>query len=190
MYKNVYYHRVVRGAEGMVKLALSCARRLAVQDRLAWPSRDHPLHKALVGNTLNPSEFHELDDVSLMASFQEWTRGDDASLAGLCFGLLNRKLFKSIDVSDCSNEIVAKLMNQIAAWIDQHGGESAYDLFLDQSGDSAMETGILLKSSDGSTRDFMTHSPLVRILDQQLRFKRICVKPEYRQEIKQAFFGG
>src|SRR5438552_12908536 len=34
MYRNVYFHKVVRSAEGMVKLALQRAKRLAVQQRL------------------------------------------------------------------------------------------------------------------------------------------------------------
>ena len=38
MYRNVYFHKVVRSAEGMVKLALQRAKRLAVQGRLEWPS--------------------------------------------------------------------------------------------------------------------------------------------------------
>jgi uncharacterized protein len=189
MYKNVYYHRVVRGAEGMVKLAIACARRLAAQDRLPWPSRDHPLHKALAGTTLNPSEFHELDDVTLLAGFQAWSRCDDASLAGLCAGLLNRKLFKAIDLTDWDPQRALVAFEAIAGWIEKAGGEGAYDLFMDQSGQSPMETGILLKRPDGSTRDFMADSPLVRILDQQLKFRRIYVKPEYRNEIKKTFFG-
>ena len=41
MYRNVYFHKVVRSAEGMVKLALQRAKRLAVQGRLDWPPRDN-----------------------------------------------------------------------------------------------------------------------------------------------------
>ena len=37
MYHNVYFHKVVRSGEGMVKLALQRAKRLAAQDRIAWP---------------------------------------------------------------------------------------------------------------------------------------------------------
>src|SRR5690606_793209 len=49
MYRNVYFHKTVRSAEGMVRLALQRARRLAVQERLGWPLPDEPVHKALVG---------------------------------------------------------------------------------------------------------------------------------------------
>src|SRR5207237_1784324 len=77
MYRNVYFHKVVRSAEGMVKLALQRARRLAVQDRLPWPSREHVVHKALFGQTLKAAEFNDLDDISIMHCFKIWADGDD-----------------------------------------------------------------------------------------------------------------
>ena len=36
MYRNVYFHKVVRAAEGMVKMALHRAKRLLLQGRLDW----------------------------------------------------------------------------------------------------------------------------------------------------------
>ena len=99
MYRNVYFHKVVRAAEGMVKLALQRARRLMVQDRLSWPPRDHGVHKALTGQRLSIEEFTDLDDFSVVHCFKLWTRCDDIALAALCRGLLNRRLFKTLDLS-------------------------------------------------------------------------------------------
>src|ERR1041384_1908654 len=53
MYRNVYFHKVVRSAEGMMKLVLQRARRLAVQDRLPWPPRENTVYKALLGQRLS-----------------------------------------------------------------------------------------------------------------------------------------
>src|SRR5262249_5477123 len=83
MYRNVYFHKVVRSAEGMVKLALQRARRLSVQDRLEWPQRENNVHKALLGQRLNIEEFIDLDDVSVMHCFKLWTKSQDAILASL-----------------------------------------------------------------------------------------------------------
>src|SRR2546430_5581745 len=69
MYRNVYFHKVVRSAEGMVKLALQRARRLAIQERLNWPPREHVVHKALVGQTLSARDVNDLDDISIMHCF-------------------------------------------------------------------------------------------------------------------------
>src|SRR6185436_7663202 len=61
MYRNVYFHKVVRSAEGMVKLTLQRAKRLAVQGRLAWPPREHVVSKALLGQQLDVAEFTDFD---------------------------------------------------------------------------------------------------------------------------------
>src|SRR5204863_8010644 len=52
MYRNVHFHEVVRAGEGMLKLALQRAKRLAAQDRLEWPRREDNFHKALLGQKL------------------------------------------------------------------------------------------------------------------------------------------
>src|SRR5258706_5897031 len=99
MYRNVYFHTVVRRAEAIVKLALQRAGRLAIQERLTWPPREHVVHKSLLGQSLSPREFNDLDDISIMHCFKVWSDGDDATLASLCRGLLFRRLFKVIDLS-------------------------------------------------------------------------------------------
>ncbi len=112
MYRNVYFHKVVRSAEGMVKLALQRARRLAVQDRLAWPPREHVVAKALLGQRLANEEFTDLDDVSMLHCFKIWTACDDAPLADLCRGLLFRKLFKVIDLTAFDEPAARKALDR------------------------------------------------------------------------------
>src|SRR3954452_13715168 len=65
MYRNVYFHKVVRSAEGMVKLALQRAKRLAVQGRLKWPDRESVIDKALIGQRMTMEQFRDLDDISV-----------------------------------------------------------------------------------------------------------------------------
>src|SRR5205823_6072733 len=96
MYRNVYFHKVVRSAEGMVKLALQRAKRLAVQDRLDWPPRDTAVFKALLGQRFTIAEFRDLDDISVWHCFKLWTSNADPILASLCRGLLFRGLYKTI----------------------------------------------------------------------------------------------
>ena len=82
MYRNVYFHKVVRSAEGMVKLALQRAKRLAVQERLEWPARETPVFKALLGQRFTIDEFRDLDDVSVWHCFKVWTNSADGTLSG------------------------------------------------------------------------------------------------------------
>ena len=99
MYRNVYFHKVVRAGEGMLKLALQRAKRLAAQDRLDWPRREDNFHKALLGQKLTIDEFVQLDDISVMHCFKIWTEASDPTLAALCKGILYRRVFKTIDLS-------------------------------------------------------------------------------------------
>ncbi len=191
MYRNVYFHKVVRAAEGMVKLTLQRARRLMVQGRLSWPPRDHAVHKALTGQRLSIEEYIDLDDFSVVHCFKLWTHSDDLALAALCRGLLNRKLFKTIDLSNLSegdaNAAFVRAQNAVAG----AGGDRAYDLFFDEPYDAPYEafavkepcesTGeILVRDPQGRLTAFAELSPLPLAMNRQLMFRRIHVAPQWR----------
>jgi HD superfamily phosphohydrolase len=194
MYRNVYFHKVVRSAEGMVKLALQRARRLAVQDRLEWPPRDNGVYKALLGQRLTMAEFTDLDDVSVNHCFKLWTRSSDEVLARLCRGLLFRGLYKTIDVSHVkSAEEAQSLVTQAKSAVEAAGGEPSYDLFYDEPADTPYEDyradspsefdGILVKQVDGTLTHIGAISPLPQALNQRLMFRRIHVSAPYRDAV-------
>ena len=133
MYRNVYYHKIVRSAEGMVRLALQRARRLAIQERLPGPAAEDPAHKALLGQRLNVAEFTDLDDVSILHCFKLWARSSDPPLARLCRGLLVRDLFKTIDLTGRYTAAQARqILAAAKTLIHDHGGDPTCDVFLDQ----------------------------------------------------------
>jgi len=191
MYRNVYFHKVVRSAEGMVKLALQRARRLAIQERLSWPPREHVVHKALLGQTLSARDFNELDDISIMHCFKIWAEGDDATLADLCKGLLFRRLFKVIDISSLEESKAHEAFATASDVVKKSGGEADYDLFLDEparDGDEPFESvdAILVKGAGGKVSSFADHSPLVGALNRQLSFRRIHLAEQWRNAVKAA----
>jgi HD superfamily phosphohydrolase len=197
MYRNVYFHKVVRSAEGMVKLALGRARRLAVQERLAWPTREEGVYKALLGQRLTMAEFTDLDDVSVNHCLKLWTRSDDAVLARLCRGLLYRGLYKTIDLSHVSDaQEAAGLLDRAACAVAGAGGDSKYDLFYDQPADTPYDTyrpegaaetdGIVVKQPNGALVRFSELSPLPRALNERLMYRRIHVAAEYREAAARA----
>ncbi|HXE51569.1 MAG TPA: HD domain-containing protein [Tepidisphaeraceae bacterium] len=196
MYRNVYFHKVVRSAEGMVKLALQRARRLAVQERLPWPPRDNVVYKALLGQRLTTSEFTDLDDISMLQCFKLWTAADDVPLAALCNGLLYRRLFKTIDltlVAPADPERVPAMVQAAEAAVEKAGGDPAYDVFYDEPKDTPYETyypdhcsgssDILVRDPGGSLIHFGDLSPLTRALNSQLMFRRIHVSDAYRNVV-------
>jgi HD superfamily phosphohydrolase len=186
MYRNVYFHKVVRSAEGMVKLALQRARALAEQGKLDWPAEDDPVYRALLGQPLSMREFAELDDVSVQHCFKVWSKSADAVLSRLCRGLLVRELYKSIDLSAIEDrEQTERITRTVADAIAQQGGDREYDLFFDETSQTPYETRgwgseILVKRPDGSLKEFATISPLSQALNRQLLFRRLHVAPRWR----------
>ncbi|MCC6240236.1 MAG: HD domain-containing protein [Phycisphaerales bacterium] len=198
MYRNVYFHKVVRSAEGMVQLTLQRARLLAVQERLAWPRREEPVYKALLGQQLTIDEFIDLDDIAIMHCFKLWADSDDAILADLCHGLLYRHLFKSHDLTHLEDQAQATELRQAAAEaILVAGGDPTYAMFYDEPADTpytpypdrndndAQPIFILLPN--GQQSDFDSLSPLGRVLEKQLMFRRIHFSAEYRELITSIF---
>lgn len=203
MYRNVYFHKVVRSAEGMVRLALQRAKRLAVQDRLPWPPRDHPTYKALLGQRLSIEEFTDLDDVSMLTSFKLWMKGEDQTLAQLSRGLLFRRLYKVIDLSQVEDEQEARgLFRRVEGAVVRAGGEAGYDLFFDEPegqpyassipdpGGFCPTDGILIRDAGGRISDFSATSPLVGALNRQLVFRRMHLLEGWKPVALQCLQGG
>jgi HD superfamily phosphohydrolase len=197
MYRNVYFHKVVRSAEGMVKLVLQRARRLAVQERLPWPPRDHVVYKSLIGQKLTTAEFTDLDDVSMLQCFKLWSTADDAPLAALCKGLLYRRLFKTVDLSQIESVDRARTLAASAERaVESAGGDPTYDLFYDEPSDTPYETyqpdqcgaggDILVLDPSGPARSIGELSPFTRALNRQLMFRRLHVAPQWRDRVAAA----
>jgi HD superfamily phosphohydrolase len=199
MYRNVYFHKVVRSAEGMVKLALQRARRLAVQNRLVWPGREDPVFKALLGQALSIRQFTELDDVSVLQCFKVWSTCDDAVLARLCEGLLYRRLYKTIDLSHETPQRAAEQVARAQDFVNAAGGEWAYDLFYDEPADALYEIPspagepaegeIMVRDEGGGLIPFASLSPLTQSLSRQLTFRRLHVAPQWMDRIRHALSG-
>ncbi len=196
MYRNVYFHKVCRSAEGMVKLALHRARRLAVQDRLAWPARESGVFKALLGQRFSIGEFRDLDDISVWHCFKQWSESDDAILAGLCRGLLFRDLYRTVDVTARGDSAtVSRLVEKARTAILHAGGQPDYDLFYDEPADTPYEAydpadaasanEIMVVESSGALRRFTEVSPITQSLNRELMFRRIHVKKHWKPLVLQ-----
>ena len=198
MYRNVYFHKVVRSAEGMVKLALQRAKRLAVQERLSWPPRDHVVYKSLLGLKLTTEEFTDLDDVSMLQCLKLWAAADDAALAALCKGLLYRRLYKTIDLTHIeSAEHAGAIVSSAERAIEAAGGDPAYDLFYDLPTDTPYATyhhdhcadsrgDIIVVNSTGVAKSVGEISPFTQALNRQLMFRRLHVAPHWMDRARAA----
>jgi HD superfamily phosphohydrolase len=199
MYRNVYFHKVVRAGEGMLKLALQRAKRLAAQDRLDWPRREDNFHKALLGQKLTIQEFIDLDDVSVMHCFKIWTDSSDASLSALCKGILYRRIFKTIDLSRVEPDRARAMAQAAENAINAAGADAAYEMFYDEITDTPYEiyvpdaanaaSEILVCDPDGTVTEFASISPMSQALNQELAFRRIHVAGEWKEPVAKATEG-
>jgi HD superfamily phosphohydrolase len=196
MYRHVYFHKVVRSAEGMVKLALQRAKRLAVQRRLEWPRPTDPAYKALLGQSMPMAEFNDLDDVSILHCFKLWSHGPDVILAALCRGLLSRRVFKTIDLSRFTDPKDARsAQTAVERMIAERGGEPGYEMFVDQpsgagyefeptqtpdDGSTFGDNDILVRDDAGRLTSFGQVSPISRVLNHQLVYRRLHIAPQWR----------
>ena len=199
MYRNVYFHKVVRSAEGMVKLALQRAKRLAVQERLEWPPREGAVHKALLGQRFTVNEFRGLDDVSVWHCFKLWADSPDPILASLCRGLLYRRLYSAIDITRLDPHAAKQAFARAEAAVAAAGGEPAYDLFLDEPADTPYETHdpkseepseeIMVLDPVSGSRRFGDVSPITQSLNRELMFRRIHVRRQWKETVLDAVSG-
>ncbi len=195
MYRNVYFHKVVRSAEGMVKLALQRARLLAAQDRLAG-LRETNVYKALLGQRMTMGEFTQLDDVSILSCFKEWAESGDALLAMLCRGLLYRRVFKTIELSHLDTAAANAAFKRAEIALANAGGDPVYELFLDEPSSTPYEVvdpndtvggkEILVQDVRGTLTPLGQVSPMTQSLNRQLMFRRIHVAPQWKNVVMEA----
>ena len=196
MYRNVYFHKVTRTAEGLVKLVLQRAKRLAVQGRLPWPDAEHAVHSALIGRHLSLEQFTELDDYSMVHCFKVWSSSGDAVLERLCKGLLYRRLFKVIDLPvDANDTQVQVMVAKARAAVAAAGGDGDYDLFYDEPADTPYDVGegegdhdrqIAVVDEQGVVRPFSSISSWPEALNRQLAFKRLHVSEHYEELVRRS----
>lgn len=200
MYRNVYFHKVVRSGEGMLQLALQRARRLAIQERLPGMGDngggDLALVKSLLGQKLTMGEMIGLDDVSVLHCFKMWMTSDDVVLGRLCHGLLFRELFKTVELSlELEPQIAADKLKRAVEAVEHAGGDSHYDIFYDEPShtpyeavsveDPAGMNEIQLLDAAGSLKPFTSVSPFGASL-RHFAFRRIHVRAEYKPAVMRA----
>lgn len=138
MYRHVYFHHTTRAAEVMVEKLLRRAREI----RARVPGfeglqalLDAEFSAARQGD-LQP--YLELDDSVLWAAMHIWSRHEDPVLADLATRLLNRKIFRAIDVSNRDERRV--LMEQLQERASGHGLHADYYVAEDLAGSSGYKS--------------------------------------------------
>ncbi len=115
LYRTVYYHKTVRGVEGMIGLLFRRLKDVLKQNNRAWPhdesSSFDAYRKVALGEPLNPKEILTLDDYSLWVLIDNLSKDSevDSIVADLATRIVKRDIFKLVP---CDAKKVGEKLSQ------------------------------------------------------------------------------
>src|SRR5262249_29898291 len=191
MFRQVYFHRTLRSAEAVLNSALNRARQLIELGELGFSPPGPVFERMLMGAQVDTSDYLQLDDTDVLFRLKEWSRHDDRILSDLSARLMNRKLFKAIDlgpqVSDDFWESAAEIVRSA-------GFDPQYYLITDRATDVpyygyystiGLDPESLIYVEEGvqdSIREISEVSEVVRGM-RGFRIDRVCIPVEVSDEV-------
>lgn len=134
MYSQVYLHKTVRAGETVFEKLLLRASDLAKKNALPALQPDEPLARLLkLKEKTNLEDYLQTDDDVVYASLGRWKKCEDPILCDLANRVMDRRIFKTLDVSKVK-ALPGKVKSAQAAVRDS-GLDPRYYFALDTSGD-------------------------------------------------------
>lgn len=193
MYRNLYFHKTARAASAMLLAVLRRARQLCAGGELAPESLPPALRGFIRDTPVSVHDYVDLDDGDVWRALKEWRAARDPVLARLSTGLLDRRLYKTIDVTALDAAQRARLQERAAALLLSSGHDPAYTLLQDETRgkpyqpyagpDPEGEAAIFVRGTDGVVREIAETSATVRALAAADVAVRWCVPADMRPEI-------
>jgi len=194
MFKQVYLHKAVRAAEKMLEAALQRAEHLRQRGHEFTHPMPPVLSKMLAGRQLSSQEFVSLDDMDVWMALKRWRDDGDSVLARLAAGLLDRRLYKTIDMSDRDPVDFARLMDRANALAEKLDYDPEYAVLSDRARDTPYRpydpdharssAHIPIIEPDGSVVPIERNSDIVHLLGRDTyRILRVCVPEEMRDRL-------
>jgi HD superfamily phosphohydrolase len=137
MYRAVYFHKTTRSAEVMLRLALKRYRELLQSaespEAMAGivPEARSVMVAAFGGTKLSLDAYLELDDVTVVDFLKVAASSQDPVLSGLAHGIVHRRLWKAVDLTDVTHHQVADFYEQARAICVEAGHSREYGLVND-----------------------------------------------------------
>lgn len=107
MYWQVYLHKTVISAEGMLIHILKRVKELynngdnwLISESLEHFLRNRITREMFEENPVHLDFFTKMDDVDILAAIKVWSKSSDFILSKLCLGLINRNLYQTELYSD------------------------------------------------------------------------------------------
>ncbi len=198
MFRQVYFHRVLRSAETVLRSLLRRALTLFQNGENVWFASQTAFEKILKGEKLSLTEHLQLDDSDVMFHIKQWQRSDDKILADLSKRFLNRKLFKIFDLDMPETERQA-FLDKAQKIVENAGFDTDYYFVEDRAGDvpyyfytkTTTEPKNLIYVEEGFSRPVIREisevSAAVRGLQKGYQIHRVCFPPELKKEIAKLY---
>jgi HD superfamily phosphohydrolase len=196
MFKQVYLHKAVRAAEKMLEAILQRADRLRRDDYEFSEPMPPILARLLGGEQLSSKEFVSLDDMDVWMALKRWRHDSDPVLSRLAGGLLDRRLYKTIDMSDRDPVDFARLMDRANNLAEDRGYDPEYAVLSDRArdtpyrpydpGDVRSSAHIPIIEPDGTVVPIERNSDIVHLLGRDTyQILRVCLPAELRDELQE-----
>jgi HD superfamily phosphohydrolase len=164
MYQQVYYHKSIRAAETLILSMLARFRlaELGAGSEATRPFAPPALRRLARGEGLSAGEFLTLDDPALLASAAAWAggaHGGDSTLGDLAQRLLDRRLFKTVELAAVPESARARLEHEIADLARDRFGDAgpsyyAFDRAEGLAYDSVPEEKVWVIGAPGDPSDY------------------------------------
>lgn len=136
MFKQVYLHKTVRSAEKMLEAVLKRAHDLILQGHAFSQPLEPHLATMLRGETLDAQDFVWLDDTDIWVALKKWRDDDDTILSTLASALLDRQLFKTIQLDPNDPVFIARMVDRAQQLARKDRLDPDYFVLLDRAQDT------------------------------------------------------
>lgn len=186
MYWQVYLHKTVLSAEGMLLRILKRAKELYQGGEIlpVSPSLEHFLRNKITchdfrGDRIHLSHFVNLDDVDILAAIKSWTSHRDMILSKLCQRLMYRDLYYTELFKTPPEESYVQRVSELAQEVFAAGNEDLdYFFWMQPVENSAYEQDqdvIRILMKDGSIQNISKASDLSNIEALSVKVKKYAV---------------
>jgi len=172
MYRQVYFHKTVWGAQALFMAMIRRAQELVRAGSLHHAPAGNPVIRILAGEEMDLDDYLELDDAELKVMMKAWMHEGDTILSDLMRALRER-----------AYEIMSE----------KHGAEVNYrflfedatDIFYRQYDPSRLDSsGILVRQRDGSIAEIDEASPSIQALEEVYPMHMWCFPAEDAERLQ------
>ncbi len=198
MYRQVYFHRMLRSAEAVLRVLLQRALHLYKEGGSIWHDVGTPMERVLAGEKLGLREHLELDDTDVMYSIKRWQHSDDPILSDLANRFLSRRLFKAfdLDMPEADRPAFIAESRRIVAdsgfdpdyyFVEDKAGNAPYSFYSKDTSDPKNLIFVEEGYSQPAIREISAVSSAVRGLQEGYRIHRICFPAELKDKIGELY---